>query len=157
MAYSLNKCQIIGNCGKDPEVRSLNSGDKVANLRIATTERWNDKASNTQKEATEWHSVVVFGRLSEIIEKYVNKGSKLYVEGKLVTRKWQDNNGNDKYTTEIQVNNFNGQVILLDSKGQSSQGGGGQQNQSGGGQPQRQNNQNNQNNTGFQTDFSNPF
>jgi single-strand DNA-binding protein len=157
MAYSLNKVQIIGNCGKDPEVRSLNSGDKVANLRIATTERWNDKASNTQKEATEWHNVVVFGRLSEIIEKYVNKGSKLYVEGKLVTRKWQDNNGNDKYTTEIQVNNFNGQVILLDSKGGGQSA---QPSQQGGGHPQQakpqQNNQQN-NNTGFQTDFSNPF
>jgi single-strand DNA-binding protein len=154
MAYSLNKAQIIGNCGKDPEVRNLNNGDKVANLRIATTERWNDKQSGQVKENTEWHNIVVFGKLSEIIEKYVKKGSKLFIEGKLCTRKWQDNKGQDKYTTEIQVNNFNGQLILLDK----AQGGGQSQNQGGGQSQNHQQPQNNNsnNNTGFQTDFSSP-
>lgn len=156
MAYSLNKVQLIGNVGKDPEVRSLNSGDKVANLRLATTEKWNDKATNQQKEQTEWSSIVVFGKLAEIIEKYVTKGSKLYIEGKLCTRKWEDNNGNDKYTTEIQVNNFNGSVILLDKAGGNKQGGGGQPAQQA--KPSSSNNNyNNQNNTGFQTDFTGSF
>ncbi len=151
MAHSLNKVMIIGNCGKDPEVRSLgNSGEKVANLRVATTERWNDKASNTQKEQTEWHNVAVFGRLSEIVEKYVKRGSKVYVEGKLITKKWTDNNNNERYTTEIQVNNFNGAVIFLDSKQQ-------QQGQSVDGGNQRQQPQSHVNNTGFQTEFDNPF
>jgi single-strand DNA-binding protein len=145
MAYSLNKVQIIGNVGKDPEVRNLNNGDLVANLRVATTERWTDKSSQQQKENTEWHSCVIFGKTAEIIQKYVKKGSKIFLEGKLVTRKWQDNSGTDRYTTEIQINGFNGQVILLDSKGGNS-GGGGQQ-------PQAQKPQQQQNNSGNNTGF----
>ncbi|MBC8427334.1 MAG: single-stranded DNA-binding protein [Proteobacteria bacterium] len=156
MAYSLNRVDIIGNCGKDPEVRSLNSGDKVANLRIATTERWNDKNSNQQKEQTEWHSIVVFGKMAEIVEKYVRKGSKLYCSGKLCTRKWEDNNGNDKYTTEVQVNSFNGNIILLDSKGGSQQQSSNSISNNSGGYQKPQHNQG-QNSTGFQTDFSSPF
>jgi len=150
MAYSLNKVMLIGNCGNDPEVRALNNGESVANLRLATTEKWKDKNSNQMQEKTEWSNVVIFGKLAEIVEKFVKKGSKIYVEGKLVTKKWQDNNGNDRYTTEVQVNNFGGQVILLDSKGAQ--------------QPQQQTKAEPeyQNNTGFQTDFGksglgNPF
>ena len=142
MAYSLNKVQIIGNVGKDPEVRNLNNGDLVANLRVATTERWTDKSTQSQKENTEWHSCVIFGKTAEIIQKYVKKGSKIFLEGKLVTRKWQDNSGTDRYTTEIQINGFNGQVILLDSKGGNSDGG--QQPQA-----KQQAQQSGDNNTGF--------
>ena len=97
----LNKAQIIGRVGNDPEIRYLTSGDPVANLSIATTERWKDKQSGEMKEATEWHRVNFFGRLAEIIGEYAHKGSLLYVEGKIKTRKWKDKDGVDKYSTEI--------------------------------------------------------
>lgn len=98
---SLNKVILIGNCGKDPEVRYAPSGDAIANITLATTETWKDKQSGEKREQTEWHRVVFFGRLAEIVGQYVKKGSQLYVEGRLQTRKWQDKDGQDRYTTEI--------------------------------------------------------
>lgn len=99
---SLNKVQLIGNLGADPETRYTASGDAVCNLRIATTEKWKDKNSGEQREATEWHRVVFYRKLAEVAGQYLRKGSQVYIEGKLVTRKWQDKDGQDKYTTEIQ-------------------------------------------------------
>lgn len=100
---SLNKTQLIGNLGADPEIRSLPNGTSVCNLTIATTEKWRDKDSNQTKEHTEWHKVVLYRRLADIAAQYLNKGSQVYIEGKLRTRKWQDNNGIDRYTTEIEA------------------------------------------------------
>lgn len=100
---SLNKVLLIGNCGKDPEVRYAPSGDAIANITLATTETWKDKQSGERREQTEWHRVVFFGRLAEIVGQYVKKGSQLYVEGRLQTRKWQDKDGQDRYTTEIRA------------------------------------------------------
>lgn len=100
---SLNKTQLIGNLGADPEIRSLPNGTSVCNLTIATTEKWRDKDSNQTKEHTEWHKVVLYRRLADIAGQYLSKGSQIYVEGKLRTRKWQDNNGIDRYTTEIEA------------------------------------------------------
>ncbi len=114
---ALNKVQIIGNCGQDPEVRYMPNGNAVANLTLATSEKWKDKNTGEQKEETEWHRIVVFGKLAEIIGEYIRKGSKLYIEGKLKTRKWTDQQGQEKYTTEIVVDGFSGQMIMLDSKG----------------------------------------
>lgn len=114
---ALNKVQIIGNCGQDPEVRYMPNGSAVANLTLATSEKWKDKNTGEPKEETEWHRVVIFGKLAEIIGEYVRKGSKLYIEGKLKTRKWTDQQGQEKYTTEIVVDGFSGQMIMLDSKG----------------------------------------
>jgi single-strand DNA-binding protein len=117
MAASLNKVQLLGNVGKDPEIRTTQSGTKIVNLTLATSERWNDKASGEKKERTEWHRVVCFSDgLTGVIEKYVKKGSKIYVEGQLQTRKWQDQSGNDRYSTEIVLQQFNGQLILLDGR-----------------------------------------
>jgi single-strand DNA-binding protein len=150
MSHSLNKVQIIGNIGKDPEVRNLNNGEKVANLRVACSEKWKDKSSGEQKERTEWVSVVIFGKLAEIAEKFVRTGSKIYVEGKLTTRKWVDKTtGADKYSTEVVLNGFNGQLILLDSKNS----GGGQQQQAPQQQQQPQNNYQQKTNTGFDNPF----
>jgi single-strand DNA-binding protein len=101
MARGINKVILIGNLGQDPEVRSMPSGGAVANLRIATSESWRDKQSGEMKEQTEWHTVVLFGRLGEVAGEYLKKGSQVYVEGRLRTRKWQDKTGNDRYTTEI--------------------------------------------------------
>jgi single-strand DNA-binding protein len=117
----LNKVTLIGNLGRDPEIRRLNSGDPVASLRIATSESWRDKATGERKERTEWHNVVVFGKLAEICEKYLKKGSKAYFEGKLQTRKWQGQDGQDKYTTEVVLTGFDGKLLMLDGK----EGGGG--------------------------------
>jgi single-strand DNA-binding protein len=114
----LNKVMIIGHLGADPEVKYLPSGDAVANMRIATTERWKSK-DGEKKEATEWHNVAVFGKLAEIIEKYLHKGSKVYVEGKLRTRKWQDKEGHDRYTTEIVID-MKGTMQMLDGKDDSA-------------------------------------
>lgn len=100
---SLNKTQLIGNLGADPEIRSLPNGTSVCNLTIATTEKWRDKDSNQTKEHTEWHKVVLYRRLADIAAQYLNKGSQVYIEGKLRTRKWQDNNGINRYTTEIEA------------------------------------------------------
>ena len=122
MAGSLNKVTLIGNLGADPEVRTMGNGKKVATFSLATTENWTDKSTNERKEATEWHRVVVFNEvLLRVVEDYVKKGSKLYLEGNLQTRKWQDQSGQDRYTTEIVVQNFKGTLILLDSRGDSAQ------------------------------------
>ena len=122
MAGSLNKVTLIGNLGADPEVRTMGNGKKVASFSLATTENWTDKSTNERKESTEWHRVVVFNEvLLRVVEDYVKKGSKLYLEGNLQTRKWQDQSGQDRYTTEIVVQNFKGTLILLDSRGDSAQ------------------------------------
>ncbi len=120
MAGSLNKVILIGNVGADPEVRRLNSGDAVVNLRIATSESWRDKGSGERKEKTEWHNVVIFNDgIAKVAEAYVRKGSKVYVEGQIQTRKWQDQSGTDRYTTEIVLQKFRGELQLLDSRGDS--------------------------------------
>ena len=117
MANSLNKVILIGNIGRDPEVRSFQNGSKVCNLSLATSERWKDKETNEPKEKTEWHRIVVFNdKLVEIIEKYVHKGSKVYVEGQLETRKWTDSSGTEKYSTEVVLRPYRGEIIFLDSK-----------------------------------------
>lgn len=115
MSGSVNKCIIIGNLGRDPETRTFSNGDKVANLSIATSESWKDRNSGEKKEKTEWHSVAVFGQLADIAERFLRKGSKVYIEGKLQTRKWQDQSGQDKYSTEIVLQGFNSVLTMLDS------------------------------------------
>jgi single-strand DNA-binding protein len=117
MAYSLNKVQLIGNVGQDPEVRSGQDGFKVVTFSMATTESWKDKASGERRDKTEWHRIAVFNeRLADIVERFVKKGSKLYVEGQLQTRKWTDQSGQERYTTEIVMGRFNGELILLSAK-----------------------------------------
>jgi single-strand DNA-binding protein len=113
---SVNKVILVGNLGRDPETRAMPSGDSITNIRVATTDRWKDKASGEMKEATEWHSVVFFGRLAEIASQYLRKGSQVYVEGRLRTRKWQDKEGQDRYTTEIVAD----QMQMLGSRGGSA-------------------------------------
>ncbi|WP_114186229.1 single-stranded DNA-binding protein [Microvirga aerophila] len=118
MAGSVNKVILVGNLGRDPEVRRLNSGEPVVNLRIATSETWKDKGSGERKEKTEWHSVVIFNEnLARVAEQYLKKGSKVYLEGQLQTRKWQDQQGQEKYTTEIVLQRFRGELTILDSRG----------------------------------------
>ncbi len=137
MAGSLNKVMLIGNLGRDPEVRSFQNGGKVCNLRIATSERWRDKSTGENREKTEWHSVSIFSEgLVRVCEQYLKKGSKVYVEGALQTRKWQDQSGNDRYSTEVVLQGFNGTLTMLDgrSEGGSQGGGGGQVGGGGGGQ-----------------------
>ena len=143
MAGSVNKVILVGNLGADPEVRRLNSGDPVVNLRIATSENWRDKATGERREKTEWHNVVIFNdNLAKVAENYLKKGSKVYVEGQLQTRKWQDRDGNDKYTTEVVLQRYRGELTMLDGRGDSGGGdrmGGGYNNnqmddRSGGGQ-----------------------
>jgi single-strand DNA-binding protein len=125
MAGSVNKVILVGNLGKDPEVRRMQSGDPVVNLSLATSETWRDKASGERKEKTEWHRVVIFNKnLAEVAEKYLRKGAKVYVEGSLQTRKWTDKDGQDKYSTEIVLQNFRGELTMLDSKGEGGGGGG---------------------------------
>ena len=115
MAYSINKVTLVGNIGNEPEVKTFQNGNKVVNLSIATSERWKDKESGEMKTNTEWHRVVIFNPvLADLAEKYVKKGSKIYLEGQLQTRKWQDSSGADKYTTEIVLQNFRGELLLLD-------------------------------------------
>jgi len=117
MAGSVNKVILVGNLGKDPETRRLNSGDPVVNLRIATSENWKDKATGERKERTEWHNVVIFNEnLARVAEQYLRKGSKVYVEGQLQTRKWQDQSGQEKYTTEVVLQRFRGELTILDSR-----------------------------------------
>tara|TARA_R110000851_G_scaffold331912_1_gene506907 strand:+ start:763 stop:1302 length:540 start_codon:yes stop_codon:yes gene_type:complete len=124
----LNKVQIIGNLGKDPEVRFLPNGGAVANITVATSETWKDKQTGEAKEKTEWHRIVLFGKLAEIAGEYLKKGSKAYFEGQLQTRKWTNQQGQDQYTTEIVLQGFNGVMQMLDSKQQGGQQGqGGQQ------------------------------
>ena len=118
MAGSVNKVILVGNLGKDPETRRLNSGDPVVNLRIATSESWKDKATGERKEKTEWHNVVIFNEnLARVAEQYLHKGSKVYVEGQLQTRKWTDQSGQEKYTTEIVLQRFRGELTILDGRG----------------------------------------
>ena len=114
MAGSVNKVIIVGNLGKDAEVRNTQGGNQVANLRIATSERWKDKTSGEWQEQTEWHTVVMWGQLAEVAGRYAVKGAKVYVEGQLKTRKWKDKDGNDRYSTEIEVPRFGGAFVLLD-------------------------------------------
>ena len=118
MAGSVNKVILVGNLGRDPEVRRLGSGDPVVNLRIATSESWKDKGTGERKEKTEWHSVVIFNEnLGRVAEQYLRKGSKVYIEGQIQTRKWQDQSGQEKYTTEIVLQRFRGELTILDSRG----------------------------------------
>ena len=130
MAGSVNKVILVGNLGDDPEARSLNNGGEVVNLRVATSENWKDKDGNRQ-ERTEWHRVVIFNEnLGRVAKSYLRKGSKVYLEGQLQTRKWTDNSGQDKYSTEVVLQRFRGELVLLDSKGS---GGGGAYGDQGGG------------------------
>jgi single-strand DNA-binding protein len=124
MAGSVNKVILVGNLGRDPEVRTFQNGGKVCNLRIATSENWKDKATGERREKTEWHSVAIFSEpLARIAEQYLKKGSKVYIEGQLETRKWQDQSGQDRYTTEIVLRPYRGELTLLD--GRDGGGGGG--------------------------------
>ena len=127
MAGSVNKVTLIGNLGADPEIRSLNSGDRVANLRIATSETWRDRASGERKERTEWHRVVVFNEnIVKVCENYLRKGAKVYIEGALQTRKYQDQSGAERYSTEIVLQKFRGELTMLDGRGgDAEQGEGG--------------------------------
>lgn len=121
MARGINKVILVGNLGQDPETRAMPSGKAVTNVRIATSDSWRDKTTNEQKESTEWHSVVFFDRLAEVAAEYLRKGSQVYVEGRLRTRKWQDKSGNDRYTTEIVAN----EMQMLGGRGGGQSGGGG--------------------------------
>jgi len=125
MAGSVNKVILVGNLGRDPEIRSTQSGQKVANLSVATSEQWRDKQSGERRERTEWHRVVIFNEnLCDVVEKYLRKGMKVYVEGQLQTRKWQDQSGQDRYTTEIVLQRFRGDLQMLDRAGDGGAGGG---------------------------------
>ncbi|HCE3710140.1 TPA: single-stranded DNA-binding protein [Vibrio parahaemolyticus] len=134
----INKVILVGNLGNDPEIRYMPNGGAVANITIATSESWRDKATGEQREKTEWHRVVLFGKLAEVAGEYLRKGSQVYVEGQLQTRKWQDQSGQDRYSTEVVVQGFNGVMQML---GGRAQGGApamsGQQQQGGWGQPQQ--------------------
>ncbi|MFK7944194.1 MAG: single-stranded DNA-binding protein [Paracoccaceae bacterium] len=132
MAGSLNKVMLIGNLGADPEVRSFQNGGQVCNLRLATSETWKDRNSGERREKTEWHTVSIFSEgLVRVAQQYLRKGSKVYIEGKLQTRKWQDQSGADRYSTEVVINGFDGTLTMLD--GRSEGGGGGFGGGSGGG------------------------
>src|ERR1700759_2036979 len=137
MAGSVNKVILVGNLGKDPEVRRMQSGDPVVNLSLATSETWRDKASGERKEKTEWHRVVIFNKnLAEVAEKYLRKGSKGYLEGSLQTRKWTDKDGTEKYSTEVLLQSFRGELAMVGSRrGESGGGSFGGGNRSGGGEP----------------------
>lgn len=118
MAGSVNKVILIGNLGADPEIRTTNSGDRIANLRIATSETWRDRSSGERKERTEWHRVVIYNdALAKVAESYLRKGSKVYVEGSIQTRKWTDQSGAERYSTEVVLQKFNGALTLLDGRG----------------------------------------
>jgi len=135
MAGSVNKVILVGNLGADPEIRRLNSGDAVVNLRIATSESWRDKNSGERREKTEWHNVVIFNEnLVKVAEQYLKKGAKVYIEGQLQTRNWEDQSGQKRYTTEVVLQRFRGELQMLDSRGEGggSGGGGGGYDQSGG-------------------------
>lgn len=125
MAGSVNKVILVGNLGADPEVRNLPSGGKVVNLRVATSESWRDKNTGERQERTEWHRVVIFSEgLTRIAEQYLRKGSKVYIEGQLQTRKWQDQSGQDRYSTEIVLQGFNSNLTMLDGRGEGEGAGG---------------------------------
>ena len=125
MAGSVNKVILVGNLGKDPEVRSTQDGSKIVNLTLATSETWNDRASGERKEKTEWHRIVIFNdRVAEVAERYLKKGAKIYVEGSLQTRKWTDQQGQERYTTEVVIGRFNGQLTMLDTRSGGGEGAG---------------------------------
>ena len=125
MAGSVNKVILVGNLGKDPEVRSTQDGNKIVNLTLATSETWNDRASGEKKEKTEWHKVVIFNdRTADVAERFLKKGAKIYVEGSLQTRKWTDQQGQEKYTTEVVIGKFNGALTMLDTRSGGGGGGG---------------------------------
>lgn len=125
MAGSVNKVILIGNLGRDPESRTFSNGGKVCNLRIATSENWKDKQTGERRERTEWHSVAIFSEgLANVAERYLRKGSKVYIEGQLRTRKWQDQSGNDRYSTEVVIDGFNGSMTMLDGRDSGGSGGG---------------------------------
>lgn len=133
MAGSVNKVILVGNLGRDPEVRSFPNGGKVCNLRIATSETWRDRNTGERKERTEWHSVAIFNEnLAKIAEQYLKKGSKVYIEGQLETRKWQDQSGADRYTTEVVLRPYRGELTLLDGRDGGGAGGGGYDDDRGG-------------------------
>ena len=124
MAGSVNKVIIIGNLGRDPEVRTFQNGGKVCNLRIATSENWKDRNTGERRERTEWHSVAIFSEpLARVAEQYLRKGSKVYIEGQLETRKWQDQNGQDRYSTEVVLRPYTSTLTMLDGRGEGSGGG----------------------------------
>jgi len=126
MVGSLNKVMLIGNLGADPEIRSFQNGGKVANLRIATSETWKDRNTGERQERTEWHTVAIFSEgLVNVVENYLKKGAKVFIEGQLQTRKWQDQQGNDRYSTEVVLRGFNGTLTMLDGAGGGAGGGGG--------------------------------
>ncbi|MCA1334253.1 single-stranded DNA-binding protein [Pseudooceanicola marinus] len=126
MAGSVNKVILIGNLGRDPEVRSFQNGGKVCNLRIATSENWKDRNTGERRERTEWHSVAIFSEpLVRVAEQYLRKGSKVYIEGKLETRKWQDQSGQDRYSTEVVLRPYQSELTMLDGRGEGGGGGGG--------------------------------
>ena len=126
MAGSVNKVILVGNLGKDPDVRRLNSGDQVVSFSVATSETWRDKASGERKERTEWHNVVIFNEnLGKVAEQYCKKGTKVYLEGQLQTRKWQDQSGADRYTTEVVLQRFRGELTMLDGAAGGRGAGGG--------------------------------
>jgi len=145
MAGSVNKVILVGNLGRDPEVRRLNSGDSVVNLRIATSENWRDKATGERREKTEWHSVVIYNEaLAKVAEQYLRKGSKVYLEGQLQTRKWQDQSGAEKYSTEVVLQKYRGELTMLEGRaggegrgGDSFDGGGMDDGPSFGGAPKK--------------------
>ena len=137
MAGSLNKVMLIGNLGQDPEIKSFQNGGRICNLRIATSETWKDRQTGERKERTDWHTVVLQSEgLVGVAERYLRKGSKVYIEGQLRTRKWQDQSGNDRYTTEVSVGGMNGVMTMLDGPGGGG-GGGGQRGGAGGGEFER--------------------
>lgn len=126
MAGSVNKVIIIGNLGADPEVKAMPSGDRMAKFPVATSETWRDKSSGERREKTEWHNVVIFNEnLAKVAENYLKKGAKVYIEGSLQTRKWQDQNGQDRYSTEIVLQKYRGELTMLDGKGDGGGSGGG--------------------------------
>ena len=138
MAGSVNKVIIIGNLGRDPEVRNFSNGGKVCNLRIATSETWRDKNSGERKERTEWHSVAIFSEpLVRVAEQYLRKGSKVYIEGQLETRKWQDQSGQDRYSTEVVLRPYRSELTMLDGRNSEGGGGGGYGGGGGGGYDDR--------------------
>ncbi len=137
MAGTVNKVIIVGNLGRDPEIRSFQNGGKVCNLSIATSENWKDKNSGERKERTEWHRVAIFSEpLVRVAEQYLRKGSKVYIEGQLETRKWQDQSGQDKYSTEVVLRPYRSELTMLDGRNEGGGGGGGGYDQGGGGYSQ---------------------
>jgi single-strand DNA-binding protein len=134
MAGSVNKVILVGNLGRDPEVRTMQDGNPVVNLSLATSEQWRDRNTGERREKTEWHRVVIFNeRLAEVAQKYLRKGSKIYIEGQLQTRKWTDQSGQEKYTTEVVLQRFRGELTMLDTRGEGGGGFGGGSNDYGGG------------------------